>query len=54
MRECVFSLSLKSAGELTVPLVKVLALLRINMAAWFASHPPGQERLWMTEDHFPT
>lgn len=54
MRECLFGLSLQSAGELTVPLVKVLALLRINMAGWFSSHPPGLQYLWMTEDHFPT
>ena len=32
MRERLFSLSLNSAGELTVPLVKVLTLLHINAA----------------------
>lgn len=54
MRECLFGLSLESAGELTVPLVKVLALLHINTTGWFSSHPPGLQCLWMTEDHFPT
>lgn len=39
-REIVWGLPLKSAGDLAVPLVKVLALLHINVArSGFSSHP---------------